>query len=406
MTNRKRWWGAALASLSACLAVACGITSEPGSGETHFLTYCKSSCGEGFSCACGVCTRSCESDAVCTDAAERATCLDAPSGCGEATKICDVSCASAGDCAAMGSAYACVGGVCRVPPPEPTCPSGCHPVQGYPEDPERHCALLEQPLDLGCQCTEAYGSFCRHRVSDGKLFVVPDGEFEDPSAWQQCDAEENTRFTSSCDFADCAIRPASFCTLEQTCADRGCDNLQYDESGCDKPECSDDSACAADERCVKLGGIDTSVCSPLDGSCGCGGPAIALPGAFCNPTAEVGPGGAWQGLLLTEDNGLCSPGSCYKSWNAMPDGSLVTQNAGVAGMVQLTPDELSTLVYLIDGPELRRDLRDRDCGTVEDGIVTLRLTLDGQVLERDVTGCVYFGDQNVFQQIYDFLQNY
>ncbi len=407
MTSSKRFLTVTFACLAAGLAVACGITAEPGSGETHFLVSCNASCAEGLSCLCGVCTRACDAASSCEDLGASATCLTAPEACGNAPRICDVSCTSAANCAALGTDYACASGVCRKAPPQAACPSGCFAVLGFPEDPELHCATLDQPTALGCQCTAAFGSYCRRRVSDGKLFVAPDGEFEDPSAWLPCTAEESTRFRASCDFAACENPPASYCTLEQTCSSRGCDTPQYDAVGCLKTECMDDSACASDERCVELQVIDLSACSQgSDGACNCGGANIALPGAFCNATAEFGPRGAWQSLLLTEDNGLCVPGACYKSWNVMPDGMMFTQKAGVAAMVQLSAEQLSTLEYLIDGPELRRDLRDHDCGTVEDGVATLSLTLENQVLDRDIAGCLYSGYDGAIPQVYDFLQGF
>src|SRR5690606_24661689 len=47
---------------------ACGETATVESGsETHFLLRCIESCGAGFECLGGVCTRDCETDTDCSD---------------------------------------------------------------------------------------------------------------------------------------------------------------------------------------------------------------------------------------------------------------------------------------------------------------------------------------------------
>jgi hypothetical protein len=112
-----------LATLAACVLIgACGgETSNPIllGGESHFLQQCtrgaEASCGPGFDCISGVCTRGClVSETSCSDLSAVATCTAASIEPG-AVAVCDVSCSSDGDCAALGVRHQCDGGFCRAP---------------------------------------------------------------------------------------------------------------------------------------------------------------------------------------------------------------------------------------------------------------------------------------------------
>jgi hypothetical protein len=117
--------------LGLALAVGCGgATSAPPvvGGETHFLRSCSETCGDGLACIGGICTRSClVAEASCDDLASGATCTAASVEPG-AVAVCDLACAGAGDCSALGGDYACEAGFCRAPalaslPPGASCPS-------------------------------------------------------------------------------------------------------------------------------------------------------------------------------------------------------------------------------------------------------------------------------------------
>src|SRR5688500_812411 len=69
-----------LVLLAATLASACkDDTSRPQTGsETHFLTRCDQSCGDGFECVCGVCTKPCTETPSCEQYAAAAECGPVP----------------------------------------------------------------------------------------------------------------------------------------------------------------------------------------------------------------------------------------------------------------------------------------------------------------------------------------
>jgi len=99
---------------------ACGgaVGKPTVGGESHFLRKCgddKATCGSGLTCVSGVCTRGCllETD-KCTDLSPRATCTNASIEPGELA-VCDVSCAEATACAALGEDFVCDHGFCRGP---------------------------------------------------------------------------------------------------------------------------------------------------------------------------------------------------------------------------------------------------------------------------------------------------
>lgn len=91
--------------------------SEPTGGETHFLRYCSPEsnlCGDGLSCLCGVCTRTCDIS-NCEDL-PAAVCLPQTSkSCGDATtkSTCDATCVDDDDCLRVSLRHSCENGVCR-----------------------------------------------------------------------------------------------------------------------------------------------------------------------------------------------------------------------------------------------------------------------------------------------------
>jgi hypothetical protein len=113
------------ALLALCLLLALLACSGPQGGketgsETHFLRDCALGCG-GLDCLCGVCTRSCDSDASCATLSKIATCV-APANrsvqtCSamEMTPICDVPCATHDECTELGVEFSCTSGHCRLP---------------------------------------------------------------------------------------------------------------------------------------------------------------------------------------------------------------------------------------------------------------------------------------------------
>jgi hypothetical protein len=115
----RAWARAALAS--ACWfawAGACGGKSDsvPVVGsESHFLMRCTDSCdSEGLACIGGICTQSCiVGEDSCSELASTAQCTDQSVEPGNVA-VCDVSCTSRDDCAALGDGHECDGGFCRL----------------------------------------------------------------------------------------------------------------------------------------------------------------------------------------------------------------------------------------------------------------------------------------------------
>jgi hypothetical protein len=121
--RRLPWWWL----LVGCALASCGKAHPPTGpsvdSETHFLSLCTQSCGDGLSCVCGVCTTSCAADRDCRELSEGARCvepspreaqscaLDAPA------LACDMSCERDADCAALSERHVCDRGSCRKPAP-------------------------------------------------------------------------------------------------------------------------------------------------------------------------------------------------------------------------------------------------------------------------------------------------
>ncbi len=101
-----------------CLAaVVNGCTSDVSlsrsTGESHFLAYCDSSCGDDLDCISGVCTRGCLVDEnTCGDLAAEASCTDQSIEPGKVA-VCDVECTEDADCEGVASGHRCDAGYCR-----------------------------------------------------------------------------------------------------------------------------------------------------------------------------------------------------------------------------------------------------------------------------------------------------
>lgn len=424
---------AAAALFSALVAAACTRSVEPnaGSGESHFLASCDAAgCGPELSCLDAVCSARCESTRECESLAENATCEAASDGAGDdGARLCDVRCGSDEDCSSLGeTAFACSDGRCRPSPsasdagqPEPTCPAGCVAVYGYPLAPERGCVDRAGLAFLGCDCSmiPTTGA-CVRRTSDDTLWALGGGQLDGAAGFAACTIEEYDRVTHACEFASCELPPLSLCTVEATCADRGCDNLQYDAQGCRRTPCETDADCAADDRCVGIACTDTTLCWPFaDGSvetCGCGGPAPCIAGASCNPVTTVGPRGAWRTLALVDSNLICMAGcmgecpECTGTRTVDASGSMQIRPMGTTEVrtAMLSEEDRATLALIIDGPTLRAGLRD-GLGCEQPGADSstgLRLELPDVTLVQDITGCSFATQESEVGQLAAMLYGY
>ena len=97
------------------LAAGCGRkTTGEVETETHFLRSCLSSCDEGLSCVCGVCTVPCSGDGECAKHGASSTCMSTPAACdSKAARACDVECTADRECRTLGARYTCSDGRCR-----------------------------------------------------------------------------------------------------------------------------------------------------------------------------------------------------------------------------------------------------------------------------------------------------
>lgn len=114
MKSRLAW------SLGAALTFALGAcaNSRPaeGSSETHFLLLCSDdSCGGGLSCVCGVCTKPCSSDSMCSSLGDGVRCYSVGHQACDSAERCDVECTQDADCKAISDNHVCDGGRCRAP---------------------------------------------------------------------------------------------------------------------------------------------------------------------------------------------------------------------------------------------------------------------------------------------------
>lgn len=107
-------------------------------GETHFLKSCsplEDDCGGGLSCVCGICTVTCDNDAVCSQF-PGATCVNESTGrCGqpEPAKHCDAECRRDADCGGVSPFHVCVDGTCRTEAPAPVVPPPVDPTESQPD---------------------------------------------------------------------------------------------------------------------------------------------------------------------------------------------------------------------------------------------------------------------------------
>jgi hypothetical protein len=287
---------------------------------------------------------------------------------------------------------------------------------------------------LGCDCNSvaAFGR-CARRVSDGSLWAVRASDEAVAGELARCSFEESDRVTHACEFAHCEHPPLSTCSLEATCADRGCDNPLYFADGCRRAPCSTDDECDAGERCVALDCVVDSACTVSDPgpdeTCGCAGPAGCRPGGACNPVAPVRPTETWQKLQLFDGPASCVCGDepcrcsdpsvcCLQVWEVRPSGqfragwfvhleNLEFGNGDLGwsdGFFELNMEAINAI---IDGPNLRDEMRagfacQRDGPPTVNRTSLIRLTVDGETLEQPTDRCAS-PPNNDFSRLLDLL---
>jgi hypothetical protein len=335
-----------LTSLLLLLAAACGQTGTTESGETHFLLTCSSeTCAEGFECLCGACSRRCHDDAACSDLGASVTCVEHDTNqCKTVTKACDAGCGRDADCQSLGAQYACAAGFCRVDPTNPE---------------------PEPQADVAC--------------------------------------------TSGCGDSECGTPGA--CSLETACSLVDCGGVTFDEDACVRPSCESDGACADDQRCTSVLLSRHYDCTESADACSCTAGLGLFPLQICSPVTLAGPRGTWTSIEVESFDRFIET-----RWTIHPDGGLdkVVMNienqtpTQPASTAQVSVDDLDELNRMIDGAQLRSALVDpTPCAVVNDGGVSVRLTLDSRTLEKVVTGCLNSDPQTQpFPELFDLVNRY
>jgi hypothetical protein len=187
------------------LAAGCGAShvGQPAvrDSETHFLSLCASSCEEGLTCVCGVCTRACEEASDCSELSDEASCV-APTAsdkraCGRVlpATVCEAECSAQSDCAAVGPDHRCDEGVCRAGPlasgscparPAPACDDGEHLTTQADDDgcPDPICVAAD-----ACTLPLANSPSC-FAEGHAYTFIAERGRCERAS-YGGCNATEN-----------------------------------------------------------------------------------------------------------------------------------------------------------------------------------------------------------------------
>jgi hypothetical protein len=411
--------GVALAAIAA-LGSCSGEVGVVGTGESHFLRGCDASCAQGYACVCGVCSQLCSKTTECAGFSDAARCVSAETGsCAEQpTKMCDVQCGSRTDCAPLGNDFDCVEGACRAAAEanqaadggkeqaSNRCETGCVEITGYPEDGSNSCTDLRAAESLGCACHgDSPDATCMHRHTDDTYWLVVGGVPSPSSDWSDCALEQRgPPFSHSCDFADCGVAPASFCSTQETCSSVGCGTGELDEQGCVNPRCTTDADCAETERCVTAP-INTELgCAPkVAGGCECGAFKEPTYDQFCNPVSAVGPRGAWQTLTTVAGIGSCTATDTCATRTLTPDGKVVGSDGSSFALDDLA---LQRVVRIVDGPDFRVEMAEGfECdGPPPGAMAWIRFEMAGDELEQAVTGCIATGPAgNDAETIFDLL---
>ncbi len=363
-------WGAVLLGLFT--AVACGQTSSPGSGETHFLIRCEDgTCSGGLQCLCGICSKPCSKDSACSSLGESVTCVEHDeASCTTVSKSCDVTCAEDADCRSVSLRHTCVGGLCRILPT---------PIGSVDEGGAPNFGSAGSPDNAG----------------GGGASTTSGGNGETSGTPVMCE--------------QCGDRPCFLwgtCSKEAACETRHCGGLAVDENGCQRPDCDDDSSCADDARCVSgpievidQGNNAPTRCSMLQGECVCYFYTVNAYVKACAPTATFGQRGNWTALRVREWD--YQPGDNLTEWLFSSDGSvqvsIYVDNGGNAPPVLVSQetrlpahqlgagDEIDGLA---SGAALRLELADATpCAAVADYDLDVVLEMDTGKLQKQVAGC-------------------
>jgi hypothetical protein len=353
-----------------------------------------------------------------------------------------VECDTDADCAALGADYSCQEKECKIRSQSDAgaggtagaggsggaasvnCGASCVPAYGYQMVAEG-CIDQTKKEIIGCYCPGAPqlpGNPCHVRKSDGSTWWFGEfTSFNDPSAFETCEMGPIAFSLYSCDFSSCrtfftnpptgSTPPPSWCSREDTCKALGCGSLEFDENGCKRLDCTSDSDCPNTERCVYVTCRNSGSCAYVhDGTCQCAGPASCLTGRVCNLTSAVGPRGDWTALEFISASGPCpTPGGCTSTWRLTPDGNVAISKEGTPSTATMDAVALDSLRAIIDGPELRRDLRDGfTCDQPPTDINwQVKLELATETLQRDATGCLTTGpDGNIARQAFDYFRNF
>ncbi len=254
------------------LLAACGRTAEVGNGSsTNWLKSCdeNADCGGAFLCVAGACTPKCDSDDLCNELRDGASCVKTERVAAKAfscegasvVSVCAAPCESEA-CASQGRGYACERGLC-VPAACDDVPPVYEPCAGKKAG--ASCSLCD-PLDEDCIETQSV----KHCTEEGKC--VQQVLVDDP--YSPCESKTCGESCSLCppDDADCVedsvlrlCDAGGKCTEAPVSCDDTCAELSVEE-------------CEATDACVTIGGRQIAAmevsdealllgCMPADSAC-------------------------------------------------------------------------------------------------------------------------------------------
>lgn len=318
-------------SMTGCLA-----SEQPApDSETHFLRACDTSCGDGLTCICGVCSAACDPARDCSAQHPDASCVtldafadgDSCNGDTAPGAVCELECDGDADCADLSDEHTCEAGRCRAPKAKPTKPApgtceydgktyavgdsfpagdGCNSC-ACTEDGEAACTLI------GCGPNEP--GTCEY---DGKTYRVGDSfPSSDGCNDCSCDGDDQVGCTERACAPRCEYNGVTYVFGDTFMSSDGCNKCQCLDTGevaCDDADCS--GGCEYNGQFYAVGdsfpsddGCNTCSCG-MDGLVACTLRAcVPGPGPVGGACSAPFDGGSCDGVVPVfwhnPDTGLC-----------------------------------------------------------------------------------------------------
>jgi|GEM_PF-3244529 len=234
-----------------------GKIVDPSLGsESHFLTYCSESCGDGFACIGGICTETCvvAGEDACGEIHSGAICTNESVEPGSVA-VCDMPCTGSIDCGSLSPAHACFEGFCRgqarktpsdfftentMFPSEfdPGAVLGsCDPLPAPIEnDPSTRCAIMEINRDVSLNCQAAgrrpVSAELAHRTRQYMAGDACESATGDCKDWSMCEIDRVLKSEEEACISGETTSSSGYCQLPEL-ESRYSDELTFE----DPPAC-------------------------------------------------------------------------------------------------------------------------------------------------------------------------